>query len=560
MSNLIKKRNFRLLNEEISWFRKKYTHEEVKVALVFPNTYFLGMSNLGFQTVFNFLNQRRDTYCERVFLPDKINFFEYIRTNTSLLSLESQIPLKNFDIIAFSISFELDYINVLKILDFAKLPILSEERKGLPLIIAGGVTCFSNPEPLADFIDLFILGEGEDILPKFIETFKEVRKKFKKDILECLSKIKGIYVPSLFSVFYNQEGKISKIEGERNYLRRVFSENINNSYNCSSIITKNTELKNQFLLEITRGCTEGCRFCLIGSIYRPFRFKDKELVLFQAKSVLKYTNKIGLVGPNICDHPEIEGICQELAYMGFKISTSSLKSVSLTSKLIHSFSQNTITIAPECGDDKLRYSLNKNTTNEDIINCLKELKGISKLKLYFLIGLPQESIKDIETLINFVNKIKELQPSRKIVLSINPFIPKPYTALQWLNMEEESILQLKIDFLKKYLKKNIKLSFESIKWATLQGILTRGDRKLGKLLVALQKTSNIKQAFKKINLPYDFYRFRNFNDREILPWDHLNCSPPKEFLLREKEKYFKKEISKGCPGECSLCKICQEKF
>lgn len=556
MSNLIKKRSRKLLNAEISWLGKKYTHEEVKIVLVFPNTYYLGMSNLGFQTIFNLLNQRNDTLCERAFLPDKIDLPEYIRTNTSLFSLESQTPLKNFDIIAFSISFELDYLNVLKILTLAKLPLLSKERDISPLIIAGGATCFLNPEPLADFIDLFILGEGEEILPDFIDKYKEEKSSSKDRVLDNLSKAKGIYVPSLFNIHYTQKGGILKIEGEKSNLNRAFIKDINNSCNYSSIITKHMELKNQFLLEITRGCTQGCRFCLTGSIYRPFRFKEKEIVLSQAKSALKYTNKIGLVGPNICDHPDIEDICHELAKIGFKISTSSLKSISLSKELIHSFSQNTITIAPECGNDKLRLSLNKDIANEDIIDCLRELKAISKLKLYFIIGLPQESMEDIEALINFVNKIKELQPSRKIILSINPFISKPYTALQWLDMEDEDTLQARIDLLKKHLKGNIRLSFESIKWSTLQGIFARGDRKLGKLLVALQKTSNVKQAFKEASLSYNFYRFRNFENSEILPWDHLNCGPSKEFLLKEKGRYFKKEISKGCPGKCKICGIC----
>lgn len=560
MSNLIKKRSHKLLNEEILCFGKKYTHEEVKMVLVFPNTYYLGMSNLGFQAIFNLLNQKDDIHCERAFLPEKTDLPEYIRTNTPLFSLESQTPLKNFDIIAFSISFELDYLNVLKILTLAKLPLLSKERDISPLIIAGGATCFLNPEPLIDFIDLFILGEGEEILPDFVEIYKKVKGSSKDNILTSLSQVEGIYNPSLFSIFYNQEGKIIKTEGEVNHLRRRFTKNINNSYGYSSIITKNTEFKNQFLLEITRGCSQGCRFCLTGSIYRPFRFKEKEVVLFQAKSALKYTNKIGLVGPNICDHPDIESICHELSEIGFKISTSSLKSISLSKKLIHSFFQDTITIAPECGSNQLRFSLNKDIANEDIMDCLRELKAISKLKLYFIIGLPQENMEDIEILIKFVNKIKKLQPSRKIILSINPFIPKPSTALQWLDMEDANTLQARINLLKKHLKGNSSLSFESIKWSILQGIFARGDRKLGRLLVVLQKTSNIKQAFKEANLSYDFYRFRNFENQEVLPWDHLNCGPNKEFLLKEKERYFKKEISGGCPGECNSCGICLEKF
>ncbi|MDI6786593.1 MAG: radical SAM protein [bacterium] len=556
MSYLLKQKAWKLLSEEKSCLGKRYTHEEVKIVLVFPNTYSLGMSNLGFQTIFNLLNQRDDIHCERAFLPEKTEITEYIRTNTSLFSLESQTPLKDFDIIAFSISFELDYLNVLRILTLAKLPILSEERDISPLIISGGATCFLNPEPLVDFIDLFILGEGEEVLPDFIEEYKKEKNSSKNSILDNLSKVKGIYVPSLFNIQYTQEGKILKIEGKKNLLKRVSLKDINNSCSYSSIITNNTELKNQFLLEITRGCTKGCRFCLTGSTYRPFRFKEKEVILFQAKSALKYTNKIGLVGPNICDHPEIENICQELACMGFKISTSSLQSISLSKELIHSFSQNTITIAPECGNDKLRFSLNKNITNEDIIDCIRELKSISKLKLYFLIGLPQESMEDIEALISFVNKIKKLQPSRKIILSINPFIPKPHTALQWQDMEDENILNKKISLIKNRLKKSIKISIESLRLSILQGILSRGDRRLGKLLVALQKTSNIKQAFKEIDLLYNFYRFRNFGDKEILPWDHLDCGPNKEFLLKEEERYFKKEISKGCPGECNFCGIC----
>ncbi|MFH1449347.1 MAG: radical SAM protein [bacterium] len=543
MPNLIKKKSLKQLKEERSFFGKKYTRQELKVALVFPNTYYLGMSNLGYLTIFNLLNQREDTYCERVFLPEGTDYFEHTRTNPPLLSLESQTSLKNFDLIAFSIPFEGDYLNLLKILTLANLPLLSKERS-FPLVIAGGITCFSNPEPLSDFIDLFILGEGEEILPEFIDTYKEIKDKPKETILKSLSQKQGIYVPSLFNIFYDQRGKILKVEGKKDNLKRIFAKNINSPYNQSLIITPNTAFKNQYLTEITRGCKQGCRFCLTGAIYRPFRFKEKKLIIFQAKLALQHTDKIGLIGPNICEHPEIEDLCQELSALGFKISTSSLESISLSSQLTSFLSQETITIAPECGSDQLRFSMNKEITNQSILAKLKELKSIAKLKLYFIIGLPQESLDEVREIINFVEKIKELNPSRKLVLSINPFIPKPNTALQWLDMEDEDTLRLKINLLKTHFRGKVKLSLESIRLSILQGILARGDRKLGRLLTTLlKKEQNIKEAFQQSNLPYSFYRFRNFEDYEILPWDHLNCGSNKEFLLKEKERYFKKITS-----------------
>ncbi|MEW6621287.1 MAG: radical SAM protein [bacterium] len=455
----------KLLDQETGAYYKN--RRDVAVVLVYPNTYYLGMSNLGFQTIYQLLNKRDDTWCERSFKPEKEELREFLKSKTTLFSLESQRPLNEFDIIAFSLPFELDYFNILPILDLAKIPLLSRDRdKSYPLIIAGGTAVTANPKPLSSFMDIFIIGEGEEVVNEVVDSYLISRDLPKEKILFNLNQIPGVYVPS---------------SGQKEFSKRhipfldLYPTN-------SCIITKNTEFSNMFLIELTRGCPQMCKFCLASHLYKPFRYRSLNVILSQVEEGLKYTKRLGLVGGAISNHPDLQEICQKIKELGGEVSLSSLRIQAITKELLKTLNQKTITIAPEAGSPGLRQLINKPISDEKIIEKIELLNSHLPLtlKLYFMLGIPTETQEDIKALITLISNIKASFKGR-LVISINPFIPKLSTPFQGMEMIDKDSFNSKLKNIRKNLQR-IEIISESIKSSLIQWHLSVGDEKMGELI------------------------------------------------------------------------------
>jgi radical SAM superfamily enzyme YgiQ (UPF0313 family) len=530
--------------------------DKISVVLVYPNTYYVGMSNLGFQAIYGFLNARDDVSCERAFLPAREGLKLYEQTRTPLFSYESKKPLADFDIIAFSVSFENDYLNILKVLELARVPLRSEEREPSdPLIILGGIVTTINPEPLAMFFDLIIIGDGEPILEKVIETYQSCSGKFsKQELLERAAAIPGVYVPSFYEVEYEDFGHIRRFAPTPNAPETVdkcFIPDLAHYPAYSRILTENTEFGNMFLLEINRGCCYKCRFCHTGYGQVPVRHLSLDVALQLINSGLQYRNRIGLVGAAVADYPYLQEICRAIASQGGEISVSSLRVSALLKsdfllKTLVRLGQKTVTVAPEAGTERLRKLIRKALSNDRLYEAVEYLarEHIPNLKLYFLVGLPTETSDDIEAIIDLCKKCRHilLKAAKsqgklgKITVSVNPFVPKPFTPLQWCPMESEPELKRKILRIKRAVSRlgNLEVIYELPKWAVWQGILARGDRKIGHvLLLTLQYQGDWKKAFRELNMHPGFYVHRSRNDNEKFPWNHLNVGLSQQVLLDE---------------------------
>lgn len=504
-----------------------YKHgQDVKIALAYPNTYWIGMSCLGFHSVYRILNQRIDTLCERVFLPEDCDIPEYIRTNTPLFTLEHQRPVYEFDILAFSLYFEEDYLRILKILELSKIPLMSSLREELPLVIGGGPIASSNPEPIAPFFDLFILGDAEEILNEFIQVFREVKGLGlpKGDCLRELSKIDGVYVPKEFEEIY----EFPQREVRPRYIK------ILDLYPTSSLIlTPHTEFGDRHLVEITRGCPHGCRFCMLRFTQHPFRYRGHDAVYEEVRRGLQHTRRIGLVGSGEGDYPGLDELLRRIKDKGGEVSLGSLRLDAITHSILSELNQWTLTLAPEAGTERLRKIIGKGISDEEIIERIKMIPdSIPNLKLYFMIGLPGEKNEDIEGIVNLVKRIMATSPNKRFTISIAPFVPKPHTPFQWRRMEEEEVLEDRIQIIKDGLGRHLRIVTGSVKGAIFQAILARGDRQLSKLLYRIHLNGmNWKRALVEEGIdprPY-LEGWGGYEGR--LPWDHIATGPPKAYLV-----------------------------
>ncbi|HHW02976.1 MAG TPA: radical SAM protein [Thermoanaerobacterales bacterium] len=560
-----------LAEEEISFVPfKNFKSVPTNVVLIYPNSYSLGMSNLGFHSIYSQINSREDSLCHRAFASLGDNDFSKIR------AFESGQPLDVYDIIAFSISFELDYINVLKILDRSGLPVLAKDRER-PLVIAGGPSVTFNPEPLAPFFDAFVIGEGEEVIHEIIETFANIKYRSKQEILEGLSALQGVYVPAFYKVEYDGKGRVSEFSVKTEVparIRKRWIKRLDDIKTESVILTPNTEFKDMFLLEVSRGCGRNCRFCMAGYCYRVPRERSLGCVLERAEFGSKYKKKIGLVGAAISDYSHIDEISEKFIKKQIKFSVSSLRADTLREPLMEGLARSghrTLTIAPEAGSQRLRNLINKGIDESHVINSinLAYKYGICNIKLYYIIGLPTETDGDIDEMIDFLIKIKDFMKKMgnktgNLSISVNPFIPKPWTPFQWVGMESTDILNKKISRLENALKpRGIRVLSESPRLSEIQAALARGDRLMGFLLYEVYKLGGKTSSYKKVEIEgknLEHYAHRSLDFEDILPWDHMDIGLKKEYFINEYKRALQGKFTRRCTDEiCSTCSICQHK-
>ena len=514
------------------------------IALIYPNTYYVGMSNLGFQTIYALLNSYDNIVCERFFWEG---------AEASKKSLESQRPLDDFAVLAVSISYELDYFNVVNVLRAGAIPLFAAERnQSHPLVIAGGPCIIANPEPVAPFFDCFAIGEGEAILPPMLDVIGEGIGGSRDELLEALASLPGVYVPRLY------DGKPIL----RQWVRKL------DAFGTTSVIlTPDTELGDMYLIEIARGCRWGCRFCLAGFLFRPFRYRSLDSLLGQAESGLKYEKKIGLLGASPFDHPEIDELVARLHQMGAEMSISSLRIRPLSRValrgLVESGTQ-TLSLAPEAGSERLRKIINKGVSEKDISQAMDEVArhGVRQLKLYFMIGLPTETDDDIDDIIKLTLTIKGRieRAGSRLTLTVAPFVPKAGTPFQRLPMADARTLSHRLSLLKESLRaRGIEVRAESVAWTMVQGALSRGDERLAQALARMEgnSLSSWRRALRECALDEEYYVKRELSPAQGLPWSKLDSGVEPRYLELELEKALRGEETAPCPkAGCSECGVC----
>lgn len=511
---------------------------KIRIALVYPNSYPVGMSSLGFQGIYGLFNSFDDVVCERVFLPSAEEMDEYERSGSELFSLESKRTLSRFDVIAFSVSFENDYPNVVKILNISRIPSRSSARtQSHPVVVMGGVCGFSNPEPLAEFMDVIFVGEAEDMVPEFLDTFRASDTKgelFKK----CL-RIDGIYVPAYYSVNYAEDTGVilrrQALEDAPEYVRKRTLSDISSSLFRPVIITSEAEFADMYLLEAMRGCPWSCRFCLAGHLYNPPRKKGLEAVRDEIREAMKKTARVGLIGPSLTDYPHAEEV---MSVEGVDFSITSLRASARSGRIAALMKRHkSVSIAPEAGTQRLRDVINKKITEEDILDTAKFiLDGEAEtLRLYFMAGLPTETRADTEGIIGLVRKIRASSGRGMITLSVSTFVPKPWTPFQWHPMEKMKEVKERLKMIKVGLSglKRVRVFHDVPKYSYLQGVFARGDRRTSDLVEKLAAGEAYSYGGVKSGSASAFYVFRKREVTENLPWDFIDAGVTKEKLWEE---------------------------
>ena len=588
----------RYIGNEVNSVMKNKENVDIRFAFVFPDVYEIGMSHLGIQILYDMLNRRDDIWCERVYSPwtdlDKIMREE----NIPLFALESQDPIKDFDFIGITIQYEMCYTNILQVLDLAQIPMFAKDRTEEHPIVIGGGPCTYNPEPLADFFDIFYIGEGETVFYDLMDRYKEWKAagKSKKEFLEMAAQIPGLYVPSFYDVTYNEDGTIASFEPNNEHAKRVIDKQMvlditNTYYPEKPVVPFIKATQDRVVLEIQRGCIRGCRFCQAGMLYRPTREKGVEVLKEYAYKMLKSTGheEISLSSLSSSDYSQLEELVtfliEEFKDKGINVSLPSLRidafSLDVMSK-VQDVRKSSLTFAPEAGSQRLRDVINKGLTEEIILEGagLAFEGGWNRVKLYFMLGLPTETEEDMKAIAHLADKIArryyEIPKDQRngkcqIVASTSFFIPKPFTPFQWATMLNKEDYIGKAMVVNHEMKaqlnhKSLKYNWHEADVTVLEGVFARGDRKTSKVLLEAYRLGALydswgdhfdndiwMQAFENTGVDIAFYNLRERDLDEILPWDFINIGVTKDFLKREWKNALEGNVTPNCRARCSGC-------
>lgn len=555
------------LAREVGTIRKNHAGK-LRVALAFPNSYFVGMSNLGLQTVYRLFNAHERVVCERVFLPPKQELAGRAAKRQPLVTLESQTPVSDFDIFAFSVSFEWDYTNVVAMLRMAGLKPRAVDRTAHdPLILIGGAVTFVNPEPLAPFADVIAAGEGEVLVPGLLRALADADDR--PSLLRRLTQERGFYIPSFYEPTYDGPGKVAAITpkpgtGAPPIVHKAAVKATEALDPPSTVIfTPDTEFGARFLIEVVRGCANLCRFCWAGYNYLPVRSFPTARILELAAAARPYANRVGLVSIALCDHPDIEFILKSLLDMGYGITPASLRLEDITEPIIsmlHQSGERSITVAPETGSDRLRRVINKTMTNEQILDKTDLIfrTGMENLKLYYMIGLPTETEEDLVAIRDLTLQLRDTMMVHakargtvgRIVASVNPLVPKPGTTYQWLPMTDTSVIEKKIDFLRHLVADvdNVYFNIKSERHSYYQGLLSLGDRRVADVIEAAERNGGKwRAAVAEVGLDADAYLYRDKSADAFLPWQIIDGGMKESFFRSEADKSLLAEQTLGAP-------------
>ena len=545
-------------------------------ALAYPNTYHVGMSNLGYHIIYQQINSRGDTACERVFLPDKKTMQEYLHTNTPLLTLETQRPLSDFPLIGIALTYEMDYFHLLDLLSLGKVPLTAAERgENDTLVILGGPCATFNPEPVAAFVDVCIIGEGEEVIHELLDVYYESRGSglSRRDMLLAFAGIEGLYVPSLYDHAYDETGRLTGITamaGAPRQVRRRWVADLDAYPAQTVVVAKNTEFKDMYLMEVARGCGRHCRFCMAGYCYRRPRTRSLTDLCEAVDKAAQLGCKPGLMGAAISDYPHIDELCRYIRERRTGLSVASLRADSVSPVLLAALAesgQRTVTLAPEAASERMRLAINKGIYDEHLLNAIDMAvgAGISHVRLYIMIGLPWETEADVDAIAAMALRVKQHMEQRgskgRLTLSINPFIPKPFTPFQWEPMADMKTVEQRLNSIRKALKgcKNVEVLAEHTREAYVQGILARGDRRLADVLLAAHRQGGFKgwkKAVKDLGIDEDCYLYRHRSLDEVLPWQTLDMGFDVKYLKDELARAFELKETPACTPNCRRCGVC----